>query len=280
MKAWHDEVEQPDDVVLIVKQLMHSIRSSQKPLVLAPAYLHVNLGGLAPKGCRSRCEISDRAAKEYSKTAVAIVTAPWVMTRASAWLDDLVRRRGSPADPDALPSIDFIRYGIRECRPLMPHDVQDVYSFAPRTPNMIEVEVVAKRRRLNNKTQVSSGGLAKAAPRDRKRKSPAEAAVLAAGAVAAAPAVEPGAPAAAAAAAAADATAARQLGCSKCRCSARGCQKCKTRLAAVLVVELAPPAEELMPAEVSAEELVPPEHGHTHRTLPMHGMSYHIWVVQ
>jgi hypothetical protein len=143
--------------------------------------------------------------KEYLKTAAAITKHPWRMDQASMYLNALAHRQSHPPDIESMPSMDFVKHGVRHFETLLPHDGEDVYHYAPGTPRMVELQVTAKRQRMSQKTKVTSGAFAKAAAAEARKLTSAAraldaAAAQAGAAAAAAPAVIP-APAAAQAAA-------------------------------------------------------------------------------
>jgi len=128
------------------------------------------------------------------------------MKNGSDHLLDLIKLWETPVNMEDLPSLDYYKAGARTFDALLPSDCAELVSFAPRTPKIIDIEVIKARRvRLGAKTKPAQG---------LKRR----------------PQVDP------------RAGAGRQggggeggggnpqgLGCSRCRWSVKGCAKCKAK---------------------------------------------------
>jgi hypothetical protein len=207
-------------------------------------------------------EMPARNAREYLKTSRIISEDPWRMHAASKYLNELVENSKTPVDADSLPTLDCITHGSRDFEAALPHSFLEWHqAFAPKTPKVVSLEVITKKRRITEKSHPEARG-----PKRPKRAAQAvrpsagEAPEHPEGPAAkkqkkAAQAVRP--------AALAGEVIGPKLGCSKCRHSAKGCKQCKARVAkqadegeavaAVGLVDAAVEAEGEAEAAVEAE---------------------------
>ena len=201
-KVFDNVVELPTDVILLVKQFMHSQNLCQQPMLWAPGDRLSRLSDTQPRTCRQLRPLSKETAREFRKTASRVAKYPWLLVNAAKFLTDLVDRweRGETFVTD-LPSINFYNSGSRNY--IVPEIAStfdaEWYQFAPKTPKTVRVERLlkqpeAKRRRLTLKT--------KDVARVARVGGPPEGI---------------------------DLTAVPALGCPKCRRSAKGCRQCRQR---------------------------------------------------
>ena len=164
-EAFPGSVDLPSDVLLLVKQYMRSARLSQQPLIMAPAGKFLLLEDTQPRSCRKLRPFSDRARKEFLKTAERVAAKPWSLERASDWLQDVVKmwEKGEVSQAD-LPSIDFASSGARVYEPVCVTECTEWHDFAPKTPKAVCVEDIVdrpsgKRRRLRGKQPLGPDGV-------------------------------------------------------------------------------------------------------------------------
>lgn len=104
--AWVGLPENDSDVVLLVKQYLHSSTLAQEPLLFLPEVL---AGKLQKQqlGLRMRNPLGERVAKEFLKTAAAVSRPPWNLVKAQAYLEALVRNNES-GHQGTPPTLNFI----------------------------------------------------------------------------------------------------------------------------------------------------------------------------
>ena len=172
--------------------------------------------------------IGYRVKREYEKTASLINHPPWNMKNAHDFLMQLVGRIGTSVNMYDLPSLDFCANFSRIYEPLLPGDSAELLMFAPKTPKVINIEIVTSKRRLVSKGPKQSLKKPKAEARSGNGEQGNT-----------------------------------NFGCSKCRYSKRGCAKCKAKAAKVAsVVEANVELPSLAYADCIQNEfvLMPPLH--------------------
>ena len=102
--GWDKDDLQPDDVVLIAKKYVHSTSAAQQPLLFLP---HAVANRLSVDTLRWNTPnvFSDRTCKEFLKTAKAVGSHPWYLSRAQNYLESLIANnkkgaRGKPVELD------------------------------------------------------------------------------------------------------------------------------------------------------------------------------------
>ncbi|CAJ1370296.1 unnamed protein product [Effrenium voratum] len=105
-KSWRDRIASsfPDtpsenDVILTCRHYLASDQDSQDPCVWVPDTRMRALQATAPDSLAPRRSLSERQAKEFSKTAVAIAKPPWNMLKASSYLSNLVKENTQGGGP-------------------------------------------------------------------------------------------------------------------------------------------------------------------------------------
>ena len=94
-QAWLGTPSNPDDIILLTKQFMHTARLSQRPILFAPAELQVGMQSGCPTKCMPRKAFPERKLKEFTRTAKVIAEDPWQMQRASSYLKERGLRQRS-----------------------------------------------------------------------------------------------------------------------------------------------------------------------------------------
>ena len=119
---------QPSDPVLLAKHWICSKALSQPPTVLFEGDLGLDFSKL-PGMTAPRTMLTDFSVKQYKRTALEVLAAPWQLETASAYLMSWLRRNAGQAEQPPLPDINFIVEG-RDFLPLStaPPTWQD---FAP-----------------------------------------------------------------------------------------------------------------------------------------------------
>ena len=119
---------QPSDPVLLAKHWICSKALSQPPTVLLEGDLGLDFSKL-PGMTAPRTMLTDFSVKQYKRTALEVLAAPWQLEAASAYLMSWLRRNAGQAEQPPLPDINFIVEG-RDFLPLStaPPTWQD---FAP-----------------------------------------------------------------------------------------------------------------------------------------------------
>lgn len=87
------------DVIMILKQRMHSQEWSQPPFVFAPAARLARLGDTWPKPTVRRAVMNEDMVKEYQKTIAKVIAPPWNLVESANYLKELIKQSGTLPKP-------------------------------------------------------------------------------------------------------------------------------------------------------------------------------------
>ncbi len=91
MQAFYGCDDNPDDVVLMVKQYMSSRQVSQMPQVVLPAG-RTDLIEKSPSEILPRNKFAERVVREFQKTACKVREHPYNMHKAAEYIENLLER--------------------------------------------------------------------------------------------------------------------------------------------------------------------------------------------
>ena len=229
VQAFPGANDDPDDVVVMVKQSMSSKQVSQMPQVVLPNGRQ-DLLAKSPSEILPRNLFPDRLVHEFQKTAHKLREHPYNLFKAAEYIEQLLKTNKAKPNPDNLPTIDMVSNYRRVYIPLPVDAFREWQGFAPGTPKQVvfrHADPEAKRRRLTRKTPGTASASKKAAPPapGRQDEAPVD--------------EEP------------------KLGCSKCRQSKAGCARCKKKVAAILAARAEAARLETEKAEEAASLAAP-----------------------
>ena len=95
------------DVVMFLKQRMHSDEWSQAPFVFAPAVRMQRLDGCWPEPTVPRAIMSGDMVKEFEKTIAKVTAAPWNLIECGQYIKDLIEQSGTLAKPTRAKLLDL-----------------------------------------------------------------------------------------------------------------------------------------------------------------------------
>jgi hypothetical protein len=152
-------VERDDDVILLAKHWMHSTSLCQHPFLLLPA-TRLQMLDACPVQAMPRNIMTERALREYRKTALAVALAPWRVLRAAEYLENLCQCNESQNWPEP-PTPIFFRDGRQravDCLLDQETEGSAWLDFAPGTPKRVTVShksaAVSKKRVIGKTTPV------------------------------------------------------------------------------------------------------------------------------
>ena len=95
--------ESPDDVFLCCKQFWGDQKLAQAPMLILPASEKVKLKTPGPTKACPPNQMTERALREFTKTATAIEKSPWNMKEAAAYLKMWCEANKAGEIPNPLP---------------------------------------------------------------------------------------------------------------------------------------------------------------------------------
>jgi len=143
---WALAAESDADVVLLLKEFMHSDVLSQQPLLLLPHSLGESL---LPANLKimHRNWMKEKAVQQFLKTAKAVAQDPWKLFKAQAWLEEWVARNVSKQCGEAPFKLFFV-FG-HSILPLSDRSFApwfEMMSFERKAPREVVVAKAAKKR--------------------------------------------------------------------------------------------------------------------------------------
>ena len=234
-QAGHFPVDLPNDVVLLVKQFMHSDHLSQQPIAWVSRRRLLQQPTLAPDTCRVFRILGSRVKDEFLKTAAAIEEFPWLMRQASKHLQELIATWEKDPDPSTLPHIQFFASGSRQFCSVQAADFPEWHAFAPKAPTIVGVGSLLKRQPRNQGGEPKRRRLSQQTP-------PIAHAAMHAAAI-------PGQ--------AVPHHVLPPLGCPKCRHSLKGCGRCRAKQQVTIAAGAAAVAAGAEPAVAGVVDAAP-----------------------
>lgn len=144
------------DIVMVVKQRMHSAEWSQPPFVFIPARTLESIADKWPQATVARKMMHIDDINQLTKTMAKISAEPWNLFEGAKYIDSLVKQSGKVPPPRAAPWLNIMQYRLDSTAMKMGQvhpDRLDPAMFEPSTVGKVEVKSTACKGMAKKKTQ-------------------------------------------------------------------------------------------------------------------------------